>query len=87
MKPQTPPEQTHEFTLILTGFAELTPEVENSLFEAGCDDATLGIQHGRPYLTFSRTSPSLESAVRSAIGDVRSAGFEADVGPRLEVKR
>jgi hypothetical protein len=67
---------THEFTLILSGFSELTNDVEDRLFEAGCDDALLGILDGTPFLDFSREAPSLEKAVLSAIRDVVQAGFE-----------
>ena len=32
----------HEFTLILKGSLELTEEIADALFEAGCDDGTAG---------------------------------------------
>ncbi len=66
----------HEFTLILGGFSELSDEVEDRLFEAGCDDALLGVLDGAPFLDFTREAPSLERAVLSAIADVAKAGFE-----------
>jgi hypothetical protein len=72
-------EREHDFTLVLTGVAELTPEREDALFEAGCDDATISIRSGRVYLTFSRHAPSLTDAILSAIRDVRNAGIGADV--------
>lgn len=77
-------EHEHDFTLVLTGITELTSEAENALFEAGCDDATLSVRSGRPYLTFSRTAPSLKDAILSAIRDVRKAGIGVDV-LRLDV--
>jgi len=44
------------------------------LAEAGCDDALVGIgQPGRLALEFSRKANSAESAVRSALRDVRHA--------------
>ncbi len=70
---------THEFTLTLSGVAELTTEVEDGLFEAGCDDALLAVQSGRVTLDFARDGASLEDAVLSAVHDVRRAGVGADV--------
>jgi hypothetical protein len=72
-------DQEYDFALILTGAHELTTEVENALFEAGCDDATLSVQYGFIYMVFSRTAASLKVAILSAIGDVRKAGIGADV--------
>lgn len=72
-------ETEHDFTLVLTGVNELTPDVENALFEAGCDDATLSARFGRVFLTFSRSAPSLKDAVLSAIRDVQKANIGADV--------
>lgn len=67
-------EQEYEFSLILSGVSELTTEVEDALFESGCDDATLSIQHGAARLEFSRTAPSFKDAILTAIHDVCHAG-------------
>ena len=32
-------QETHQFTLILPGLTELTDEMCDALYEAGCDDA------------------------------------------------
>ncbi len=69
----------HDFTLVLSGITELTPEVQDALFEAGCDDATLSMRCGRPFLTFSRTAPTLKDALFSAISDVKKANIGAEV--------
>ena len=67
-------EKTHRFTLLYTGADELTEDLANALYEAGCDDALLGIQNGLLFLDFNRTSPSYKEALSSAINDVeRSA--------------
>lgn len=79
MDNQRPCEREHDFTLVLTGITELTTEVEDALFKAGCDDATLSIRSGRAFLTFSRSALTLKDAVLSAIQDVRKAGVGADV--------
>jgi hypothetical protein len=73
------PEREHDFTLILTGITELTPEAEDAFFEAGCDDATLSVRYGRVFATFTRSAPSLKDAILSAIRDVRKANLGAAV--------
>lgn len=72
-------EREYDFALILSGVNELTTEVEDALFEAGCDDATLSVQYGLVYMEFSRQAPSLKDAILSAIRDVRKANIGADV--------
>jgi hypothetical protein len=50
----------------------------DALYEAGCDDATIGIgQHGRIALNFTREAASALEAVAGAIADVRKAIPEA----------
>src|SRR4051812_30328292 len=64
--------RTFDFTLILTGCPEWTDAACDALFEAGCDDALPGSRDGAVFLDFSRESPSLAEAVRSAVADVES---------------
>lgn len=46
----------------------------NALYEAGCDDATVGLGlKGRVALSFTREAPSAQDAVASAITDVTKA--------------
>lgn len=78
MKP-TSCETEHEFTLVLDGIQDYDERVEDALFEAGCDDATLGRRNGRVFLTFARTAPSLRKAVLSAVRDIRKASIGATV--------
>jgi len=66
----------YDFTLVLSGSLELTEDIADALFEAGCDDGTPGTCNGLFSIDFHRKANSLEQAIRSAIGDVRSAGFE-----------
>ena len=73
MKTQPVCEREFDFSLVLDGTCELTEEVENNLFEAGCDDATIGVRYGRIFMQFSRTAASLKDAILSAIHDVRQA--------------
>lgn len=72
-------ETEFDFALVVDGVRELTPSVEDALFEAGCDDATLSIQYGRLYVEVSRAANSLEEAILSAISDIHKAGVGATV--------
>lgn len=68
-----------DFTLCVDGVADITTEVENALFEAGCDDATVSMRNGRLYITFSRRAASYKDAVISAIKNVRSSDIGGTV--------
>jgi len=68
------PVRSFEFTLILTGFTELTESIEDKLYGVGCDDALLGIRSGIPFLDFEREAGSLLEAVLSAIEEVHESG-------------
>ncbi|MEO6807717.1 MAG: hypothetical protein ABI353_01210 [Isosphaeraceae bacterium] len=65
---------THQFSLIYSGTSELTEDLENALFEAGCADALLGVQNGEVFLDFRRKAPSFQVALTSAVMDVERAG-------------
>jgi hypothetical protein len=69
----------HGFTLIIEGPTELTSDVLNSLYESGCDDATVSSRAGVISVGFDRKAPTAEAAIRSAIRDVESAGIGARV--------
>jgi hypothetical protein len=66
-----------EFRLILKPI-EMTEALGNALYEAGCDDGTLGISNGEPFVLFHREACDLESAIRSAVADVQKAGCVVD---------
>jgi hypothetical protein len=66
----------YEFTLILAESLELTEDLADALFAAGCDDGTPGTCHGVFSIDFHRQAVSIEAAIRSAIADVRTAGYE-----------
>jgi len=65
---------SHEFTLILTA-GDVTDEQVNALYEAGLDDGTVSTSAGITRIDVTRDADSLESAIRSAIGQVNTAGF------------
>jgi hypothetical protein len=64
----------YEFTLILVEGAELTDDLAEAIFEAGCDDATSWQSEGTVFLGFDRQAASFEDAVRTAIAGVEKAG-------------
>jgi hypothetical protein len=70
---------TWAFTLILDGVPELTDDMTDALYEAGCDDALVGSRDGVIFLDFTRQAVSLQEAVRSAISDVQAAGVSTKV--------
>jgi len=64
----------YHFTLILTDGIELTDDLANRLFAAGCDDGSPGMCDCVMTIDFHRAADSLESAIRSAIAHVNAAG-------------
>lgn len=63
---------THNFTLVLSGVADLTDALADAVYEAGCDDALLGKRHGVVFLEFDREAATLPEAVLSAVHDLES---------------
>ncbi len=68
----------YEFRLILKGPLELTEEIAEELFEAGCDDGTPGTCNGIFSIDFHREADSLEAAIQSAIKNVQTAGYDVE---------
>jgi hypothetical protein len=65
---------TFHFTVILEGLNDISEELTNRLFEAGCDDTLLRCCDGVVYLDFDRDATSLADAVGSAVRDITAAG-------------
>lgn len=76
---QTSTYPTHDFALIVSGIDDLTPEMADKLYEAGCDDATLSMKNGIVHMQFNRRASSIQEAIVSAIKQVNGAGIGADV--------
>jgi hypothetical protein len=76
----------YHFTLFISGAMTPTPQVENALFEAGCDDALLGSREGETFLDFEREEVSLEEALKTAVHQVESIGSGIEV-ERVEIGR
>jgi hypothetical protein len=64
----------HQFTLILSGVAEITPELADALFAATGGDIELSLRDGVASLEFDRAAAMLHDAVSSAIAQVEGAG-------------
>ena len=73
----------YDFTLILAEPLELTEDIADALFEAGCDDGSPGTCDGVFFIDFHRESTSLEEAICSAIENVQTAGCWVD---RVEIE-
>jgi hypothetical protein len=73
----------YEFRLILKGPLELTEEIADELFAAGCNDGTPGTSEGVFSIDFHREADSLEAAINSAMENVKSAGYDVD---RVEIE-
>jgi hypothetical protein len=68
----------YEFSLILKESPELTEEIADELFEAGCSDGTPGTCNGVFSIDFHREADSLEAAINSAIKNVGAAGYDVE---------
>lgn len=76
------PLKTFQFTIVLKNIPENIDNLEDSLYEAGCDDALINFRNGAVYLDFDREASSLEEAVISAIKNIQSMDAEvASIAP------
>lgn len=90
-------QSTYHFTLVL----ENTPDLEDKLYQANCDDSLVNFRNRAVYLDFDRVAASFEDAVIEAIKDTESAELqvmvinvapdnfvsEAEIAKRLDLKR
>ena len=65
---------TYRFAVILDGLTEISDDLAEALFEAGCDDGSPWSSEGVAAVGFDREAESFEQAVRSAIADVQKGG-------------
>jgi len=66
--------KTHAFTLILSGVADITPELADALYESTHGDIELSQRDGVAFLEFERQAATLRDAVTTAIREVEGAG-------------
>lgn len=65
----------YHFTVVVRDARANLSELEDKIFEAGCDDALLCSYNDTIYLEFDREADNAEQAVSSALNDIRSLGF------------
>jgi len=65
---------TYAFTLQVSGIDPRQEKYEDTLYEAGCDDALVAVIDGVLFLDFHREAASFEQAVQSARRNVERAG-------------
>lgn len=71
--------KNYQFELVLRNVYEDTPGLEDTLFEAGCDDALISYRNGIVCLSFDRQSTDLQEAILSAISDVEKCALQPKV--------
>ncbi|MGD0897117.1 MAG: hypothetical protein ABR915_04730 [Thermoguttaceae bacterium] len=64
----------YDFTLVLSEPTELTDQLVEDLYDAGCDDGSPSSRAGVVMVALHREAESLEQAIRSGIADVQKAG-------------
>lgn len=62
--------ETYQFTLIVEGSDLQFDEFAEAVFEAGCDDALIGVSDGIQYIDVDREASSLEEAILSVVADI-----------------
>ena len=65
---------TYQFSLILSGVAEITPELADALYAAAGGDIEFNMRNDVAYIEFDRAADTLHDAVSSAIMQVEGAG-------------
>jgi len=70
---------TCHFTIAIHDARTDMPGLEDRLFTAGCDDALVCSHNQKVYLEFDREADSAETAIRSALDNIRAAGFNDPV--------
>lgn len=71
--------KSYNFSLVLSGVNIDTQDLEDKLFESGCDDALICFYGSTVYVEFDRDSSDLKSAIISAIKNIEQAGLNAKV--------
>jgi hypothetical protein len=65
---------TYQFTLILAGVSEITPELADALYAATGGGIEFNMRNDIAYVEFDRAADSLPNAVNTAIAQVEGAG-------------
>ncbi len=65
--------KTHAFTLVLSGVAEITPELADAMYEATQGDIEVNMRDGVAFVEFERKAATLREAILTAIRQVEQA--------------
>lgn len=68
-----------EFSIQLKNIREVTDDLENKLYQFGCDDALLCRVEDGVFLDFANTASDLEEAISLALNKIEAAGFKGEV--------
>ena len=63
-----------QFTLVVDGPNLQNARLIDALFDAGCDDATIGCADGVQFVDFDREADAFDDAILSAIDDLEKVG-------------
>lgn len=73
----------YSFTFVVKGHSVCSDDMADAIYEAGADDAGVSSRDGIVHVHFDREAISLDEAIRSAIGNLSAAGYQAG---RLEIE-
>jgi len=68
--------KNYEFDIVLKDLQEISDDLADKLFVAGCDDGTPASGNGLAWVHFDREADSLEEGIASAVKQVQAAGFK-----------
>jgi hypothetical protein len=63
-----------DFTVVPSPETDLSEDLAEALFEAGCEDCTPVVSNGTPLICFHREAANMHEAIRSAVADVQRTG-------------
>lgn len=70
----------YSFTLVFDGeFDELSDDLLNPIWEAGCEDSHVSLREGTLRISFDREAPSFLVALLSAITDIERTGLGLEI--------
>lgn len=65
----------YHFSILIRDANATMSDLEDKLFESGCDDALVCFYNQNVYLEFDRTAPTAKEAIESAFANIKQAGF------------
>lgn len=65
----------YHFSILIRDADSTMLDLEDKLFQAGCDDALICFHNQSVYLEFDRESENAKIAIESAFNNIKQAGF------------